>query len=67
MSRGLGDVYKRQVDGLTLERGRARQLDIDEFIKAADTGHYLEKTGDLVTTGPTGTNVMDLVVAFKSS
>jgi hydroxypyruvate reductase len=55
------------VDGLTLERGRARQLDIDEFIKAADTGHYLEKTGDLVTTGPTGTNVMDLVVAFKSS
>ena len=55
------------VDGLTLERGQNLGLDIDKYIKAANTGHYLEKTGDLVTTGPTGTNVMDLVVALKIS
>ena len=54
------------VDGQTVQRGQAQALDIGAFIAAADTGNYLEKTGDLVTTGPTGTNVMDLVVALKT-
>ena len=53
------------VDGKTVEKGQLQDLNIGEFIKAANVGNYLEKTGDLVTTGPTGTNVMDLVVALK--
>ena len=53
------------VDGATIDRGRAEHLDIDRFLRAADAGNYLQKTGDLVTTGPTGTNVMDLVIAYK--
>jgi len=32
----------------------------------ADAGVFLEKTGNLFATGPTGTNVMDLIIAIKS-
>ena len=54
------------VDGNTVARGVAAGADIDSSLATASVGPYLEKTGDLVTTGPTGTNVMDLVVALKS-
>lgn len=53
------------VDGGTIARGQANKLDAQDCINKADAGNYLEKTGDLVTTGPTGTNVMDLIVALK--
>ena len=53
------------VDGATIDRGKAEHLNIDHFLSAANVGSYLQKTGDLVTTGPTGTNVMDLVIACK--
>ena len=53
------------VDGTTVLKGSNAGLDINEYLTAADIGNYLEKTGDLVTTGPTGTNVMDLVIALK--
>lgn len=54
-----------EVDGSTLARGRDLGLDADAALAAADSGSYLEATDSLVTTGPTGTNVMDLVLAFK--
>ncbi len=53
------------VDGQTVSRGNSHELNINNYLAAADVGNYLIKTGDLVTTGPTGTNVMDLVVALK--
>ena len=53
------------VDGSTVAKGINAGLNISDYINAADVGNYLEKTGDLVTTGPTGTNVMDLVIALK--
>ncbi len=53
------------VDGETVERGNQKNLNISDYLAAADVGNYLINTGDLVTTGPTGTNVMDLVVALK--
>lgn len=34
-------------------------------LQAADSGSYLERAGDLFVTGPTGTNVMDLVLVLK--
>jgi hydroxypyruvate reductase len=34
---------------------------------AADSGSYLAKTGELLTTGPTGTNVMDLALFTKTT
>jgi len=37
-----------------------------DFLNNADAGNYLEKTDSLLTTGPTGTNVMDIILALKS-
>ena len=53
------------VDRTTIELGNSLDLDCAEFLKKADSGNYLEKVKALVTTGPTGTNVMDLVLAIK--
>lgn len=40
--------------------------DAADALARADAGTYLEAKGALVTTGPTGTNVMDLMIARKS-
>ena len=53
------------VDGQTLSKGRALNLDAADSLGRADAGPYLAATEALVTTGPTGTNVMDLVLALK--
>jgi len=54
------------VDGETLGRARAAGLDPQPALVAADAGPLLEATGDLITTGPTGTNVMDLTIGLKT-
>ena len=51
------------VDGLTLNR--AGHLSADDYLAAADAGTFLAESGDLISTGPTGTNVMDIVIAIK--
>jgi hydroxypyruvate reductase len=53
------------VDGETLERGRAAGHDAGAALEAADAGTYLESTGDLLHTGPTGTNVGDVLIALR--
>jgi glycerate 2-kinase len=53
------------VDGGTVARGRARNLDAAAALAATDSNPLLAATGDLVRTGPTGTNVADLVVALR--
>ncbi len=55
------------VDGGTLERGKAEGLAAGLALQQADAGHFLEAAGDLVNTGVTGTNVMDIVLAFKET
>jgi hydroxypyruvate reductase len=44
-------------------QARTWSSDAEKALAAADTGSFLERSGALFTTGPTGTNVMDLVVA----
>lgn len=53
------------VDGGTIARGQLAGLDALECLVRADSGSFLEAAGDLLYTGPTGTNVMDLVIAIK--
>ena len=53
------------VDGNTINLGVSNNLDHKTYLKNADSGNYLEKSNSLVTTGPTGTNVMDLILAIK--
>ncbi len=54
------------VDNLTAERGRTEGWVLEEHLRRADAGSYLEETGDLISTGPTGTNVTDLVIAWHA-
>lgn len=51
------------VDDQTLSQARDRELDIGDYLARADAGNCLERLEALVTTGPTGTNVMDLAIA----
>ncbi len=53
------------VDGGTIERGEQAGLDAGRALARADAGSFLEASGDLVRTGPTGTNVMDLVLGIR--
>jgi hydroxypyruvate reductase len=55
------------VDGGTDERARDCGLDSAATLAAADSGTLLEATGDLVHTGPTGTNVGDVVLALRQA
>ena len=55
------------VDGGSIARGRARGLDAENCLQRADAGVFLEASGDLVTTGPTGTNVMDLMLGYRKA
>ncbi len=53
------------VDGGTVDRGRAAGLDEETAISSADAGSFLDASADLLYTGPTGTNVTDLVLGLK--
>ncbi|MEN8113155.1 MAG: DUF4147 domain-containing protein [Actinomycetota bacterium] len=57
---GPTDAAGGIVDGGTIGRGRERGLDADSFLADNDAYRYLAATGDLIMTGPTGTNVADL-------
>jgi len=49
---------------LSLTRGRASGLDAQAALDANDSLPYLNALEDLVITGPTGTNVNDLILVF---
>ncbi len=52
------------VDGSTADRARARGLDPAVYLAENDSFNFFDQLGDLFTTGPTGTNVMDLKIAL---
>jgi glycerate 2-kinase len=62
---GPGDAAGAIIDGGTLARGGGRQAAL-EALQHADAGAFLAASGDLLVTGPTGTNVMDLIIGLKT-
>ncbi|WP_078120664.1 glycerate kinase type-2 family protein [Thiosocius teredinicola] len=54
------------VDNQTVSRGRTDELSVADCLRRADAGTFLENTGDLICTGPTGTNVTDLVMIWRA-
>lgn len=54
------------VDGGTVVRGEQEGLNVVEALATADAGRFLEASGDLIQTGPTGTNVMDLMLGLRT-
>jgi glycerate 2-kinase len=55
------------VDGETCGRVTVAGLDVERCLSAADSQPALAAAGDLIHTGPTGTNVGDLAVGLKLS
>jgi len=53
------------VDAGTLERAELAGCDVDRAFHEFDSATALEAAGDLVHTGPTGTNVGDLLIGIK--
>lgn len=51
-------------DGGTCDRGRALGLDAEEHLRGHNAYPFLQETHDLLLTGPTQTNVNDLVFVF---
>jgi hydroxypyruvate reductase len=62
---GMTDAAGAIIDGGTAGRIAAQGLDAAACLQAADAGSCLAVSGDLLETGPTGTNVMDMVIGLK--
>ena len=64
-SDGVTEDAGALVDGESCARIALAQLDADDCLARADSARALAASGDLVHTGPTGTNVGDLVIGLK--
>lgn len=60
---GPTDAAGAIVDGSTLARARAAGLDLERHLNQHDAYPFFNRLGDLLRTGPTGTNVMDIDLA----
>ena len=63
-SDGPTDAAGAIVDGTTLDRARRQGLSPQEALATNDSHGFFSRLGDLVVTGPTGTNLMDLYVGL---
>ena len=64
---GPTDAAGGYADGDTVRELKAHGLTVDAVLSNNDAYHALEKTGGLIMTGPTGTNVNDVAVALLRS
>jgi len=55
------------VDGGTVAAMRTAGIDPEDALRRADSGSALAAVDALIRTGPTGTNVMDVVIALKTA
>ncbi|HME45209.1 MAG TPA: glycerate kinase [Syntrophorhabdales bacterium] len=59
---GPTDAAGAIVDGHTIGRARTINLDAKAYLDGNDSYSFFHKTGELLITGPTGTNVMDIQI-----
>jgi len=59
---GPTDAAGAVVDTTTIERARASHLQPEAFLNRNDAYRFFASLGDLINTGPTGTNVGDLQI-----
>ncbi|SPD76491.1 Glycerate 2-kinase [uncultured Desulfobacterium sp.] len=57
---GPTDAAGAIADPLTVKRGKDAGLNAIDYLNNNDSYHFLKKTEDLLITGPTNTNVMDV-------
>ena len=51
-------------DGTTIERSLKKGLDGVSFLEDNNSYQFFKKLNDLIITGPTGTNVNDIMIAI---
>ena len=61
---GPTDAAGGIADGAVISRAQALNLDPLDFLDRNDSYHFLQQTGALLVTGPTNTNVNDLIVVY---
>ncbi|HRT37802.1 MAG TPA: MOFRL family protein, partial [Caldisericia bacterium] len=61
---GITDAAGAICDGETLNRVENLKLNIDEFLDNNDSYNLFLKLNDLIFTGPTGNNVMDIGISL---
>jgi glycerate-2-kinase len=59
---GPTDAAGAVVDSHTIGRARTINLDAKAYLDSNDSYSFFHKTGELLITGPTGTNVMDIQI-----
>ena len=59
---GPTDAAGALIDPSTILRAREKGLDPQKRLENNDAYHFFQELSDLVLTGPTGTNVMDLII-----
>ena len=61
---GPTDAAGAFADGGTVERGRARGFEAHQYLDENNSYPFFEALDDLLITGPTSTNVMDLRICL---
>jgi hydroxypyruvate reductase len=64
---GPTDAAGAIADGATIARARAQTMDPRDFLRRNDSYSFFQKLDDLVMTGPTRTNVMDIYMLLIGS
>ena len=63
---GPTDAAGAIADGSTFSRAKKKGMDAENFLRDNDSYHFFKPLGDLIITGPTYTNVMDLRLVMVS-
>lgn len=61
------DMAGAIVDTETIKKIREKNIDEAIFYENYDSYNFFAKTGDLINTGPTGANVSDIMLMYKSN
>jgi len=61
---GPTDAAGAVVDNQTFNTAKIQNLDINQYLQNCDSYHFFKQEGGLVTTGPTQTNVMDIIIVL---
>ena len=63
---GKSDAAGAIADGFTLMKAREKNLDPDMFLKENNSYEFFKRLDELLITGSTGTNVMDIQIIIKT-
>ena len=63
---GMSDAAGAIADGFTLSQAQRKGLDPDVFLRDNNSYEFFKNLDDLLMTGPTGTNVMDVQIVIRT-